>query len=469
MCLAAKVRSAYPPGVKEQFIDYLNQAQQYMFSRIEMDEGAGTAPARMSADTDETTLDYLPIAAYALGLAQAHYGQGDAKIAFQEFEKYLADQAMREPPGFDAEMKAALQNAQQTVYRRFPMSNTGTFTLSPFEADTDKTSVDFQPVLSLAVANLKAKYRQDDAKLVLEEYERYMSDLLARAPPGLDEEITQSLQNAQQSVYRRYAMGNTGAFALDPFSADTDKTTVDFQPVYLLAVATMKARMQRADAKIAMEEYERYMTDLVARTPPNAKNVVTQYIIGAQSTLYYRYEMFRARRWFSWNMLKGGRFYSVDGNYEAQNNNFTLDPRTIEWVGVSEDSRNWRELSCGIDPSLYRDNADGVPLYYDVGECIEVWPAANEDNKWTLRIKGRFGLLPFVEDSDDSTIDPHAIYLAAVADAKYHYGQPDAGLYEQRLRVYLGDLTAGTHMTRRYIAGRKRPEPYVPPAIGDPP
>lgn len=137
-----------------------------------------------------------------------------------------------------------------------------------------------------------------------------------------------------------------------------------------------------------------------------------------------------------------------------------LDPRRLKWVGISQGDTPWIPLIEGIPPEVYADGVSGYPSRYEIRQCIEVWPAP-ADNTWQLRIKGDFGLLPFEADADTTTIDPIAIGLLALANAKAHYGQPDAGNYAAELRTYLGDLCAASHGTRRYVPGTE-PVPLPP-------
>jgi len=86
-----------------------------------------------------------------------------------------------------------------------------------------------------------------------------------------------------------------------------------------------------------------------------------------------------------------------------------------------------------------------------VRQCIEVFPAP--DAAYTLRIKGHFGLEPFINDTDRATIDSDLLFLWALANAKNHYGHADASDVADQAQVYLKELVAETHGTSRYIPG----------------
>lgn len=196
--------------------------------------------------------------------------------------------------------------------------------------------------------------------------------------------------------------------------------------------------------------------------PPGMAPLLDDFIRSAQEMLYQRYSVFRMERFYIWNMEPGVRFYDFDANADACPKR--MDPRMVTWVGISQGDLSWRPLVCGIDPVMYGSPGPGIPSHYEIRQCIEVWPAPVDDT-WKLRIKGHFGLLPLEADSDETTIDPEAIFLQALANAKAHYGQPDAGNYAAQAAAYVRSLVAGSHHTRRYIPGSAMPPPAVRPVL----
>ncbi len=218
--------------------------------------------------------------------------------------------------------------------------------------------------------------------------------------------------------------------------------------------ATLAALRQRMVVRLG------YAALLV--TPPGLVLLLNDFLTQAQTLLYRKYSCFRTRRWFTWNMVQGGRFYDFGGNVDVCAK--VLDPRKVEWVGISKGDVNWRELICGINPVNYRSMQQAIPQFYDIRQCIEVWPAPNS-NEWQLRIKGDFGLLPFVADTDVTTIDAEAVFLLALANAKAHYEQPDAGTTMAMATGLIADYTAGSHFTRRYVPGTETLPNAVPPLM----
>lgn len=199
---------------------------------------------------------------------------------------------------------------------------------------------------------------------------------------------------------------------------------------------------------------------MLASPPPGMNALLDSFLVEAQTLLYQRFRMLRLERWFTWNMLTGTRFYDLSANADTCTKK--LDPTRVSWVGVSLGDNCWRPLVCGIDPLRYSYQGTSIPDSYEIRQCIEVFPAPSSDD-WKLRIKGDFGLLPFAAETDVTTIDPQAIKLHALAYAKAHYGQPDAANHMSALTTFLGDLTAATHQTRRYVPGERLAPPAIPP------
>lgn len=194
--------------------------------------------------------------------------------------------------------------------------------------------------------------------------------------------------------------------------------------------------------------------------PPGMSDLLDDFIRQAQEVLYRRYSVFRMERWYTWDMVAGTRFYDLDANADACTKK--LDPRKVTWCGISQGDDSWRPLVCGINPTMYTSQGPGIPSHYEIRQCIEVWPSPSDDT-WKLRAKGYFGLQPLVADTDETTIDPEAIFLLALANAKAHYGQPDANNYASMATAYVRDLVRGQHHTRRYVPGECEPPPMVRP------
>jgi len=204
------------------------------------------------------------------------------------------------------------------------------------------------------------------------------------------------------------------------------------------------------------------MSVMTANPPPGMTELLNSFLQSSQRMLYRQYPVLRTERFFTWNMVQGTRFYDLDANRDVCTKK--LDARMLSWVGISDGCDQWRPLVCGIPPECYQvSDQQGVPHRYEIRQCIEVWPAPDSDD-YKLRIKGDFGLEPFAEDEDQCTIDDEAVFLHALARLKAHQGDPDARNYQQDVERYIGNLTAGAHLTRRYVPG-ECPEPPLPKPI----
>src|SRR6185436_6911396 len=169
----------YSPGWRDEAVAQINKAQQNAWRRIELDRGAETAPAVLDLDADNTEkVDCEITFAFAVAYAKAFRGQPDAKLYADEAEKHLADWLARHPPNIEAMVNTYLKSAHRTVVRQYAQGASGTIADSTFTADSDSTSVDAQPVMLLAMAQLKAKIGQGDAKVAMELYNQYMQDQL---------------------------------------------------------------------------------------------------------------------------------------------------------------------------------------------------------------------------------------------------------------------------------------------------
>lgn len=187
-----------------------------------------------------------------------------------------------------------------------------------------------------------------------------------------------------------------------------------------------------------------------ATPPPGMADLLDDFLRSAQVLLYNRYPATRSRRMFTWELRAGVRFYDLEANRGLCT--LKLDGRRITWAGVSQGDDVWTPIICGIPPEAYTTRSSGIVQWYEVRQCIEVWPPPSDD-AWLLRIKGDVGLLPLVADTDRTTVDAEGVFLLALANAKAHYNKPDARDAGAQAQGFMRDLTAASHGTRRYIPG----------------
>jgi hypothetical protein len=202
-----------------------------------------------------------------------------------------------------------------------------------------------------------------------------------------------------------------------------------------------------------------------ANPPPGMASLVNEFLASAQRYLYRRYKQLHTTRLFRWKVNPGQRFYSLLDNDENAQSNFQMDPnKKIEWSGI-QDSRNvWYPLVQGIPPQLYTMiNKPWRPARYEIRQAIEVYPAP--DQTYWMWFKGHFGLTAFTLDTQTTTLDAELVFLHALANAKAHYGQPDANNIEAQANAYRMELIAGTHQTASYIPGTVAVPPAVRPTL----
>jgi hypothetical protein len=194
--------------------------------------------------------------------------------------------------------------------------------------------------------------------------------------------------------------------------------------------------------------------------PPGMARLLDNFLRRGQNFLYRRHRALQTERFFSWPMVVGERFYDIPDNSETCTKR--LDAYKISYVGVEDLNGMWYPLAGGIPPEFYTMAAfNGLPSRYEIRQCIEVLPAPSA--VYTLWVKGHFGLNRFTQDGDTTTLDSELVFLWALANAKNHYGQPDAADIATESKEYLRQLIAGSHGTRRYVPGVVDVPPMTPP------
>lgn len=204
-----------------------------------------------------------------------------------------------------------------------------------------------------------------------------------------------------------------------------------------------------------------------ANPPPGMAELLTSFLQDAQEQLYRRYDALRTERFYRWETTEGEKFYDIQSNDDASGTGACtkyLDPYKVRWVGMEDSNGAWWPLIKGIPPELYTITTNSRPTHYEIRQCIEIFPPP-DDLGYTLRVKGHFGLEDFDEDDDTTTIDPHAVFLLALAQAKAHHGHPDASNYFAQSTNYIGSLVAGSHGTARYVPGSAKPMPVPRPVF----
>lgn len=199
--------------------------------------------------------------------------------------------------------------------------------------------------------------------------------------------------------------------------------------------------------------------------PPGMTPLINDFLESAQTFLYKRYLQLSSKRYFRWKISPGQRFYGFNDNDESPITGLTLDPlKSVDWVGI-QDSRNvWYPMIQGIPPQLFTMiTKPWRPARYEFGRAIEIYPTP--DQTYWLWVKGCAALTPFNTDSSTTSIDSELVFLWALANAKAHYGQPDANNVAGMANAYKAELIAGTHQTAHYVPGTIAVPPAVRPTL----
>lgn len=195
--------------------------------------------------------------------------------------------------------------------------------------------------------------------------------------------------------------------------------------------------------------------------PPGMAVTVDEYLQSAQRFLFKKFKERRIRRFFTWVMDVGNRFYVLTNNQDLSS--ARIDPYDVVWAGISDQNGTWMELRGGIPPEAYTlvRNYNGLPARYEIRQNVEVLPGP--DRPYRLRIKAGFKLGAFTADGDTTSIDSELVFLWALANAKNHYGHADAKDVASQAQSYLGNIVAGSHGTNRYVPGASPALPMAKP------
>jgi hypothetical protein len=202
-----------------------------------------------------------------------------------------------------------------------------------------------------------------------------------------------------------------------------------------------------------------------ANPPPGMASLVQDFLTSAQKFLYRRYLQLHTKRLFRWKINPGQRFYSLKDNDENVLEGVNMDyAKTVEWVGIQDTRNVWYPMIQGIPPQLFTMiTKPWRPARYEIKNVIELYPVP--DQTYWLWIKGHFGLMPFTLSTQTTTIDSELVFLHALANAKAHYGQPDANNIEAQANAYRMELIASTHQTAHYVPGTIAVPPAVRPTL----
>lgn len=135
-------------------------------------------------------------------------------------------------------------------------------------------------------------------------------------------------------------------------------------------------------------------------------------------------------------------------------NYISLEYRKVEGVWLQRNN-TWHEMHEGIDPLQFNQTSASRPYCYQWTDHIEIWPVPDRD--YIMWAFGVYGLLPFAEDTDVTTISPDLVFLMALGAAKNHYRQADAGSYFRQAEVMLRNIVYEDQKNVRNIPEKQYP------------
>lgn len=268
---------------------------------------------------------------------------------------------------------------------------------------------------------------------------------LAASPPGMDILLNDFLVDAQEQMYRRFSPLRNQIWwpiAVTEGNRHYDIPSIstgEIDDVQIIAGAP--DQLVRTTGNWINDGFTPGMVSTIADSASNDGNT---FIIAAVSALTITTTTDNALV----SEAAGTAMTINTITYKA------LDMRRIteQWV---VDGSTWNLMREGIPVQRFNETGQAYPQDYEWTDHLEIWPAP--DKSYTIYVKGHFGLLPFEEDTDVTTIDHKLVFLHALANAKTHYGQKDAGTYFRQLEVFLQKLNKETFGNKRYI-----PDPDLP-------
>lgn len=261
-----------PPGMPAFLDQVIAEAEQQLWSRLELDRGSEAQPPRMTADDDATTLPATLVFAQALGVAKAHAGKQDSQLYLQQAERMLADYVRQSPAGIRATVDDFLREAQRFLYEKVASFRQTRFFRWPLEE-----GVRFYgywgheggcgPFLPEMVEGVYISHGEDG-------HERWQP-LHAGIDPGLYNggiragwpqryEMRRCIELFPAPDHRGGFLRIKGKFDLNRFTEDDDKTTIDADVVFLLALANAKAHFNQPDAQKYDQLAQSRIGDIIA-------------------------------------------------------------------------------------------------------------------------------------------------------------------------------------------------------------
>lgn len=199
-----------------------------------------------------------------------------------------------------------------------------------------------------------------------------------------------------------------------------------------------------------------------ANPPPGMTALINDFLISAQRQVAIRHPTLVTERFYSYTCVAGTRFYTLATDDAPTTP--AINPLRIKGVWIEDTNGTFTPLTQGIDPQKYTMEATlGKPSHYAVRQALELMPSP--DAAYIVHILADMSNKVFASDNDVCSVDDELIFLLALANAKAHYGQGDASAYFTQATSHLGQLTAGAHLSARFVPGPQGPAAPPKPVL----
>lgn len=178
------------------------------------------------------------------------------------------------------------------------------------------------------------------------------------------------------------------------------------------------------------------------------QSLIDSFLSNGQTQLYWAQD-WRRLTWYEEKTLGMGQ-NQIDYPNACERNARVLRIDTVY-------GGQYRDLCEGIDTAHWSTMETlSWPARYERYEQILIYPKA--DQVYTVRVWYVADLGRFTQNADVCTLDDEMVLLHAVTNAKAHYRQPDAKLYEGQLEALLGSLR-GQSFSRNGVYRRDNIDP----------
>lgn len=272
-CGYASSASRLPPGVPELFDQLLNEAEQKLWRRLELDNGGEDLPPRMVDDDDETTLDAPLVFALALGEAKAHLGKQDARIYMDQVERMLGEYLRRRPANVSRVATDLLQSSQRFLFEKVASFRQSRFFRWPlqqgvrfydFAGNDDLCGLRFVPELVEGVYVTDSDCPTERWRPLAAGINPLLYDGGVRESWPQRYEFRQCIEIFPAPDERAGFLRVKGKFDIQRFEEDDDRTTIDADLVLLNALAIAKQQFGQQDFQQYQAMVQSRIGDIIA-------------------------------------------------------------------------------------------------------------------------------------------------------------------------------------------------------------